>query len=93
MAGLQQATQETGLQALIQGPGPMFHMGFTAESQVQDYRGMFSYDTAKYGRFLAGMHNRGIRLIGRGLWYVSSAHNVEDIDHCIQTAYEVLKEI
>jgi glutamate-1-semialdehyde 2,1-aminomutase len=93
-AGLQAAAVETGhSDFLVQGPGPMLHVGFTSLSKVTDYRGTLSYDKAKYGAFLRGMQEAGIRLIGRGLWYISAAHVEADIDRAIATAKDVLKTI
>jgi glutamate-1-semialdehyde 2,1-aminomutase len=39
------------------------------------------------------MQERGIRLIGRGLWYVSAAHTSADLDLAIATAHDVLKSL
>jgi len=36
------------------------------------------------------MQERGIRLIGRGLWYLSAAHTAEEIDQAVAAAGEVL---
>jgi len=91
MAGLADASQRAGKPLLIQGLGPMFHAGFTPQSSVRDYRETLTYDKPAYARFVAGMHARGIRLIGRGLWYVSAAHTQADLDRAISTAYEVLR--
>lgn len=52
----------------------MFHTGFTQLPKVRDYRDTLTYDKVKYARFVTEMHERGVRLIGRGLWYVSAAH-------------------
>jgi glutamate-1-semialdehyde 2,1-aminomutase len=71
----------------------MFHTGFTPLEKVRDYRETLSYDKAKFGKFVFGMQERGIRLIGRGLWYVSAAHTVAEIDHAVATASEVLNEL
>ena len=78
---------------LVQGPGPMIHAGFTTLEKVRDFRDTLSYDKKQYAAFVAGMQDRGIRLIGRGLWYLSAAHNEKDIEQAISTAYEVLKTI
>lgn len=91
--GLTQAAINTGQNLLVQGPGTMIHIGFTALKEVNDYRDTFTYDKAKLGKFIAAMHNKGIRIIGRGLWYISTAHTREDIDHAITTATEVLQEL
>jgi glutamate-1-semialdehyde 2,1-aminomutase len=81
------------LDVRVQGPGPMFHMGFSERARATSYDHVLDYDKAMYGRFCAGMLARGVRLIERGLWYVSLAHTDEDIDHALATVREVLEEI
>jgi glutamate-1-semialdehyde 2,1-aminomutase len=71
----------------------MFHTGFTNLTGVKDYRDTLSYDTIKLNKFISGMHDRNIRLIGRGLWYISAAHTEADIDHAISIAKEVLGKL
>ncbi len=90
MTGLRQAAAKTNQNLLVQGLGPMVHSGFTDMTRARDYRDTLSYDKAKLGKFIAGMHDRGIRIIGRGLWYISTAHTEDDMDQAIQTAEEVL---
>jgi glutamate-1-semialdehyde 2,1-aminomutase len=91
MDGLRDASSRAGRPLLVQGPGPMFHTGFTPMAEVRDFRETLTYDKPRYAAFVAAMQERGIRLIGRGLWYISAAHTREEIDRCIATAYEVLK--
>jgi glutamate-1-semialdehyde 2,1-aminomutase len=93
MEGLRTEAKKAGQPVLIQGLGPMFHMGFTDRERVRDMREAFAYDKAKYAQFARGMQERGIRLIGRGLWYLSAAHTESEIDHAIATAGETLKEM
>jgi glutamate-1-semialdehyde 2,1-aminomutase len=90
--GIAKIGREAGTNMLVQGPGPMFHVGFTDLKQVRDYRESLSYDKARYGRFAAAMQERGVRLIGRGLWYVSTAHTSQDIDDCLSRVREAIKE-
>ena len=93
MSGLTQAAHASGHAVLIQGPGPMFHFAFTQQTKARDYRDTLAFDKAKYAKFFAAMHEHGIRLIGRGLWYISAAHTQADIDQALQAASEVMKEI
>lgn len=93
MSGLQAAAIDTGQNLLVQGFGPIVHTGFTSLKTVNDYRDTFSYDRVKLGKFIAGLHNKGIRVIGRGLWYISAAHTEADIDYAIDIAREVMAEI
>jgi glutamate-1-semialdehyde 2,1-aminomutase len=71
----------------------MFHTAFTNKTEIKDYRDTLDLDRVKLGKFVAGMHDRGIRIIGRGLWYISAAHTAEDIDHTVDTAAEVFSNI
>ena len=93
MAGLKQAALETSQNLLVQGPGPMFNIGFTHLSKVKDYRDSLTYDKVKLSRFISGMHDNGIRIIGRGLWYISTAHTEEDIESAIKKSKKVLETL
>lgn len=91
MEGLRHAADARHPDMLIQGPGPMFHLGFTNLKKVSDYRETLSYDKAKLARFISAMHDEGIRIIGRGLCYISAAHTEADIDHAIEVSARVLR--
>jgi len=93
MEGLQKAAVQYGHSLVIQGPGPMFHIAFTNKTEIKDYRDTLDTDRAKLAKFIAGMHDSGVRIIGRGLWYISAAHTAEDIDHAVDAAAEVLSGI
>ena len=91
--GLRLAAAKTGQNLLVQGVGPIVHSGFTEMKSVQEYRDTFTYDKSKLGKFIAGLHNKNVRVIGRGLWYISTAHSEADIDHAINSAEEVLSTL
>lgn len=91
MEGLQAIAREMELPLHVQGLGPMFHTGFTVLPDVRDFRDCLSYDKAAYTRFVARMHDRGVRLIGRGLWYISAAHTEDEIDRTLEIARDILR--
>jgi glutamate-1-semialdehyde 2,1-aminomutase len=93
MDGLRGAAARVGQPLLVQGPGPMFHAGFTTLAEVADFRDTLTYDKARYAAFTRGMQERGIRLIGRGLWYISAAHTEADIDHAVRVAEDVFRTL
>ncbi len=93
MTGLRRAAASANLPLRVQGPGPMFHTGFTPLETVRDYRNTLHYDKSLYSRFVREMQERGIRLIGRGLWYISAAHTPAEIDHCIAVATDVMNTL
>lgn len=90
MNGLKKSAQKNGVPLMVQGPGPMFHTGFTHFTEVKDFRDTFSYDKIKLSNFIAAMQNNNLRIIGRGLWYISAVHTEEDIDQAIHIAEKVL---
>jgi glutamate-1-semialdehyde 2,1-aminomutase len=77
---------------LVQGLGPMLHTGFTHLQKVKDFRDVLTYNKAKLGKFVAAMHDEGIRLIGRGLWYISAVHTEQDIDKALEIAEKVFNK-
>ncbi len=77
----------------VQGPGPMFHMGFSRRSLATCYDHVLEFDRELYAKFCRGMLARGIRLIERGLWYVSLAHTDADIDLAIDATRDTLADL
>jgi glutamate-1-semialdehyde 2,1-aminomutase len=88
MDGIRAAAERAGQEILMQGPGVMFWLGFSKEKAIRSYREHVTQtDAAKYARFCELMQERGVRLIGRGMWYVSAAHTEDDVDKTV-TAVE-----
>src|SRR5690606_17830833 len=93
IAGLKNIAGSTGHNLLVEGPGPMFSTSFTTLTKTKDYRDTLQADRPKLGRFISAMHEEGIRVIGRGLWYISAAHTEEDIDDALKIAEKVLSQL
>ncbi|MDQ6608490.1 MAG: aspartate aminotransferase family protein, partial [Bacteroidota bacterium] len=55
MEGLRNAAFKTNQNMLVQGAGPMLHIGFTSLKKVSDYRDTLMYDKAKLAQFIAAM--------------------------------------
>lgn len=93
MNGLKTAAADANQNLLVQGLGPMFHTGFTDLEEVKDYRDTLKYDRNKLGKFVGAMHDNGIRIIGRGLWYISASHTEADIVKAVEVAKKVFMEM
>lgn len=91
--GLRTAAREAGQNMRVEGPGPMFNVAFTDQEVVKEYRDTLRFDKAKLGKFVAGMHDSGIRMIGRGLCYISASHTEEDIEQAVGIASKVLSRL
>ena len=79
---------EIGIQVF--GPGPVFQMSFTDQSEVADYADLANTDQEKYTTFYQGMLEQGVRLLGSGGWFISTAHTQEEVDKTLAAADEVL---
>ncbi|RYE15150.1 MAG: aspartate aminotransferase family protein, partial [Sphingobacteriales bacterium] len=93
MSGIKDLAEKHQQNLVVQGLGPMLHTGFTDLAEVTDYRETLAYDKIKLGKFMASLHNKGIRVIGRGLWYISAAHVAQDIEDALKAVDQALGEI
>lgn len=92
MYGLRQLAAKAGLSVLVQGLGPVFHLAFTKRDAIVDYRDSLEIDGARNGEFVGAMLDRGIRLLSRGLWYLSAAHTEADIELALETVESIFSE-
>lgn len=92
-AGLRESAASHGLPVVIQGPGPMVNISFTKLETVKDYRDCLQADKQMLSKFITMMQEKGVRIIGRGLWYISAVHTQEDIDHALHMADQVFTEM
>jgi len=88
--GLREIAQTTGHQMLVSGIGPVVHSGFTDMERAVDFRDVLRFDKGKLKSFIAALHDEGLRVIGRGLWYISAVHTEAEIDQALGLAREVL---
>ncbi len=94
MDGLRELCAKHEIPALIQGPGPVFSLTFTDADAISDWREHVAHaDMELYSRFCEAMLGQGIRLIGRGIWFVSTEHSAEDIAQTLEAADEVLSTL
>jgi glutamate-1-semialdehyde 2,1-aminomutase len=91
--GIHEIGQRLGLPLLVQGFPTAFHLSFTELPAIRDYRDYAAgCDKARYNEFVLAMLRRGVRLIGRGIWYISAAHTPAHVDQTLAAVEEALKE-
>jgi len=72
------------IQGLINHVGPVFHMMFTEQSEVEDFAAFSRRDAAKYIRFAEIMLEEGVLVRPSGLWYISTVHTEAEIEATLQ---------
>jgi glutamate-1-semialdehyde 2,1-aminomutase len=93
MDGLRVAARSRGLPFLVQGIGPVFHMTFTEQTEIRNYRDYLKCDLARQRQFVEALIQNGVRITSRGTWFLSAAHTDKDIDATLAAADRALKSV
>lgn len=94
MTELRAIGQRLGLPLHVQGLPTAFHVSFTELPALRDYRDFAQHcDKERYSRFCVAMLQRGVRLIERGIWYISAAHTEAQIAQTLHATVEALQEV
>lgn len=75
MAALRERIARRGLPLQVRGVPAAFHVAFDDDRPVRAYRDLLRADAARYRRLAAHARDAGLWLAGRGIWYVSAAHD------------------
>ena len=101
MDGLRARAQHLNVQMVVQGYGSIFYVGFPAEDEVipsqgqtiVDYRSSLRMNQEIYTKFVEAMVDRGVRIIPRGNWFLSSAHTAADVEATLTAAEQAMTEV
>jgi glutamate-1-semialdehyde 2,1-aminomutase len=91
--GIRDILQGAGIGAQVTGFELMFHVGFGLDASARNYRDLLKSDKALYVKFAHALLRRGVRVLERGAWFVSSAHDDGVIDATLEAARGAAKEI
>ena len=94
MSGLSDLGRRLNVPLHGQGLPCAFHVSFTEEPPLREYRDYVAKaDKERYNDFTLAMLTQGIRLIGRGIWYVSAAHTEDHIAQTLEAAEKSLTKV
>ncbi|RIQ19015.1 aspartate aminotransferase family protein [Jiangella rhizosphaerae] len=91
--GLREAAREAGVPLLVTGPGPMIQTYVTDAGDVRDYRDFARTDLAAAARLHGLLMDRGVNIVPRGLWFLSTAHTEEDVTETVAAAADALRAL
>jgi glutamate-1-semialdehyde 2,1-aminomutase len=89
MEGLRELFTKHGVAHEIVGYPAVFNVRFDLQGPT-DYRSAMKANRAKYLDFAFELLQRGVRILPRGTWFLSSAHTDSDIAKTLATVDEVL---
>ena len=91
MQGLAEEFTSAGVDHEIVGYPSVFNVRFDLKGPT-DYRSGIKANTVRYGDFAFELLKSGIRILPRGTWFLSSAHEMSDIDKTLNVVRDVLKK-
>jgi glutamate-1-semialdehyde 2,1-aminomutase len=93
MTGMREIADQLGAPLLVQGLPMAFHTSFTELPAIRNYRDYAFYcDKERFSRFCVALLKRGVRVIERGMWYLSAAHTDEHIGKTLSAVEAALRE-
>jgi glutamate-1-semialdehyde 2,1-aminomutase len=91
MEGLRKQFADAGVEAQVVGFPAVFQVRFDT-GRPHDYREALRADRAGYVRFAAGLLEHGVRILPRGTWFVSTAHEDGHVDETLAAVRATLAE-
>jgi glutamate-1-semialdehyde 2,1-aminomutase len=92
--GIRALAQRLSLPILVQGFPTAFHVSFTQLGTIGDYRDYALHcDKERYTRLKVALLRRGVRVLDRGIWYISAAHTHAHVEQTLNVLREALQEI
>ncbi len=92
MAGIRELADQHSLELNVQGVPMGFHVGF-GPGPVTSYRDLASFDNQRYGELCDLLIAHGVWVAGRGIWYVSAAHDDTDVAETLDRVAMAMKEL
>jgi glutamate-1-semialdehyde 2,1-aminomutase len=90
MEGLREELSKAGVEHEVVGYPAVFNVRFDLKGPIE-YRSAMKANRERYMNFAFEMLTRGIRILPRGTWFLSSAHEEVDIDKTLGVVREVLR--
>jgi glutamate-1-semialdehyde 2,1-aminomutase len=75
MSAIRDLASSRGLPIQVRGLPAAFHLSFDDDRPVRCYEDLLRADADRYRAVVAAARDNGLWLTGRGIWYVSAAHD------------------
>ncbi|MEC0270788.1 aspartate aminotransferase family protein [Paenibacillus anseongense] len=91
--GIRSLLAKRAMPGVINHIGPVFHMMFTQEPKVDDFASFTKRDATKYTEFSGYMLEEGVLVRSNGLWYLSAAHGVQEVEETLAAVDRALARL
>jgi glutamate-1-semialdehyde 2,1-aminomutase len=90
MHGVADAFATAGVTATVTGFPEIFHVGFGLRTAPRNYRDILATDRAGYVRLTTALLERGVRVLERGAWFISTKHDDAVVDQTVASLKDAL---
>ncbi len=91
--GIRDALVDAGIVAQVVGFPLAFHVAFGLQAPARNYRDLAGSDKAGYARFVLALLRRGVRVLERGAWFVSTEHDEGVVDATLEAVRAAATEV
>ena len=79
--------------ATVTGFPEIFHVGFGLTEPPRNYRDILATDRAGYVRLTTALLARGVRVLERGAWFISTRHDDAVVDETVSSLKDALASL
>ncbi len=83
MDGVAAAFRAAGMKATVTGFPEIFHVGLGLGQPPRNYRDIIAADRGGYVRLTTALLQRGVRVLERGAWFISTTHDDAVVDETL----------
>jgi glutamate-1-semialdehyde 2,1-aminomutase len=90
MKELSKEFASSGIEHEIVGYPGVFNVRFDSKGPTE-YRSALKANRERYANFAFALLQKGVRILPRGTWFLSSVHSTPDLDKTLSAVRDVLK--
>ena len=91
--GIETVLADSGVPYRVQGWPAVFNVALGTAEPIGDYRETLRADRPLYRRLALAMLERGVRVLERGTWFVSTEHTDPLVDETLEVLHDALAEV
>lgn len=93
MQGIRERLAAVGVPAVVDGFAQAFHVGIGLTTPARNWSGLRGFDRARYVAFSTALLRHGVRVLERGVWFLSTEHDAAVIDVTLDAVERAAAEI
>lgn len=93
MTGLREIFSSQQVTATVIGFPQIFHVAFGLETPARDYRDLAGTNRTAYVAFSTALLHRGVRVLERGAWFMSSEHDGGVVNETLAAVADAVAEL